>query len=263
MTATGPEVLDMIDERSVSLHDKVALVTGASRGLGRSIAHRLAEAGAHVVVNYVSSDPAAEATVAGMDGLRGTACLYKGDIRDPQVLDGLVDTIRRRFGRLDVVVHNAATWQPMAAAHARPAVFWAEQSLALDPLVRGVPAFVELMAGRPGRIVAISGNGAHDVIPAYMAVGVSKAALESLVRYLAVDLAGQGITVNAVATSMLDKGPETPNPEMAGFLATRCPSGRLTKPDDVADAVLLLCTPEAAWIQGQVLMVDGGLSLRA
>jgi enoyl-[acyl-carrier protein] reductase III len=250
-------------ERSISLTGKVALVTGGSRGLGRSIAHRLCEAGCDVVVNYVSSDAAAEATVAGMSGLPGGAHAHKGDVRDPEVLADLVGTLRDRHGRLDIVVHNAATWKPMSAARPRPDDFWSEQSLALDPLVRGVPGFVELMAGRSGRIVAVSGNGAHEVIPGYVAVGVSKAALESLVRYLAVDLAGAGITVNAVATSMLDKGAETPNPELATFLATRSPSGRLTKPEDVADAVALLCTEEAAWIQGQVLMVDGGLGLRA
>lgn len=238
-------------------------MTGASRGLGRSIAHRLGEAGCHVVVNYVSSDEAAEATVAGMGGLAGTAVAHKGDLRRPEVVAGLVDFLRERHGRLDVVVHNAATFKPMLAARPRLEQFWEEQSLALEPLVRGIPGFVELMAGRSGRIVAVSSNGAREVIPGYVAVGTAKAALESLVRYLAVDLAGSGITVNAVATSMLDKGAETANPALAAFLASRSPSGQLTKPEDAADVVALLCSEEAAWVQGQVLMVDGGLGLRA
>jgi enoyl-[acyl-carrier protein] reductase III len=253
----------MVVERSVSLEDKVALVTGGSRGLGRSIAHRLGQAGCQVVVSYVAADGAAEATIGELRSASVEAWSHKGDIREPEVLRELLGKIRDRSGRLDIVVHNAAAWVPMAAARPGPEAFWSAQSLALDPLVRGVPEIVELMAGRPGRIVAISGNGAHEVIPEYVAVGVSKAALECLVRYLAVELAGQGISVNAVATSMLDKGPDTPNPELAGFLASRSPSGRLTKPEDVADAVVLLCAEEAAWLQGQVLMVDGGLGLRA
>ncbi|HEV7758429.1 MAG TPA: SDR family oxidoreductase [Acidimicrobiales bacterium] len=253
----------MTGEHSITLTGKVALVTGGSRGLGRSIAHRLCEAGCDVIVNYVASDEAAQLTVKEMSDLPGTALAHKGDARDPAVVAELVDLLRTRYGRLDILVHNAATWKPMSAARPRVAELWSELSLALDPLLHGMPDFVDLMAGRSGRIVAVSGNGAHEVIPGYVAVGVSKAALESLVRYLAVDLAKLGITVNAVATSMLDKGAETANPEMAVFLATRSPSGRLTRPDDVADAVALLCAEEAGWIQGQVLMVDGGLGLRA
>jgi enoyl-[acyl-carrier protein] reductase III len=118
------------------------------------------------------------------------------------------------------------------------------------------------MAGRPGRIIAVSSNGARMAAPAYASLGMAKAALESLVRYLAVELAPKGITVNAVSTAKIDKGPDTPAPEVAAMLAGRTPAGRLTTPRDVAGIVALLCTDEAAWLQGQVITADGGLSLR-
>jgi enoyl-[acyl-carrier protein] reductase III len=245
------------------LGSRVALVTGASRGLGRAIARKLCASGAHVLLNYVSDDAAAATALAELSGLAGTAELLKGDVRDPDGVVQLLDAVGAAHGGLDILVHNAATWRPMAAAAHDPAAFAAEQQLALGPLLNGAPQLAKLMAGRPGRIVAVSSNGAHSVIPGYVGVGVAKAALESLVRYLAVEFAPSGVTVNAVATAMLDKGPETLNQPIARFLAGRTPAGRLSTPADVADFVALLCTDEAAWVQGQVITVDGGLGLLA
>jgi enoyl-[acyl-carrier protein] reductase III len=247
---------------TLGLEGKVALVTGAARGLGRAIAHKLCASGCHVLVNYASSDAAAAATVESFAGLKGTASLLKGDVRDPRTVADLLDTVERDHGRLDVFVHNAATFRPMMAVRPDPEAFASEQALALNPLLHGAGRLIKLMAGG-GRIVAISSNGASSVIPAYLGVGVAKAALENLVRYLAVELAPHGIAVNTVATAMLDKGEGTANAEVMGILAARTPAGRLSTPADVADAVALLCTAEAGWIQGQTLMVDGGLGLRA
>jgi enoyl-[acyl-carrier protein] reductase III len=260
MTADVSAPLD--GSQTLGLAGRVALVTGASRGLGRAIARKLCACGCHVYLNYVSSDAAAAQAVAELAGLPGTAAAAKGDVRDPDVLTGLLDTVRDEHGRLDVFVHNAATFTPMLAVAPSLPDFHREQQLALDPLLHGAAALAKLMDGY-GRIVAISGNGATEVIPNYLATGVAKAALENLVRYLAVDLAPFGITVNSVATHLLDKGADTSNKDIAGFLAARTPNGRLTRPSDVADVVALLCTPEAAWVQGQVLTVDGGLGLRA
>jgi enoyl-[acyl-carrier protein] reductase III len=135
---------------------------------------------------------------------------------------------------------------------------------ALDPLLYAAPELVAAMAGGPGRVVAVSSLGARSVVPRYVGLGVAKAALESLVRYLAADLAGHGIAVNAVTTAKLDKGGAAKvNPEAVKALVARTPAGRLTRPEDLADAVALLCTDEAAWIHGQVLTVDGGSGLRA
>lgn len=249
-----------------SLTGQVAVVTGAGRGLGRAVAHKLCASGAHVLLNYARSTDAARDAVAAMADLPGTATAVQGDIRDPATVRDLVDTAVARHGRLDVFVHNAATLPPMSAVEPDLAALRDEHSLALDPLLHGAALFAKAMTDG-GRVIAISGNGAARVIPGYVAVGVAKAALESLVRYLAVELASQGIAVNAIATALLDKGPgqqgPLANPQAAAMLAARTPTGRLTTPADVADAVALLCLPEAAWIHGQVITVDGGLGLRA
>jgi enoyl-[acyl-carrier protein] reductase III len=247
---------------ALGLDGKVALVTGASRGLGRAIAHKLCASGCRVVLNYRNADDAAAAAVRSMAGLPGTALAVRGDIGRPEQLADVLERVREQHGRLDIFVHNAATFTPMLAVSPDAGAFYREQELALNPLLHGAATLAKLMDGY-GRIIAISGNGAHEVIPNYLATGVAKASLENLVRYLAVDLAPFEITVNAVATHLLDKGEHTSNKEIAGFLASRTPNGRLTRPEDVADVVALLCTAEAAWIQGQVVTVDGGLGLRA
>jgi enoyl-[acyl-carrier protein] reductase III len=247
----------------LGLSGRVALVTGAVRGLGLAIAARLVEAGCHVYLNYRQNDDAARAAQEQLSGLKGTARTVRADVRDGVALAGVLDQIGSEHGALDVFVHNAATFRPTMAVGPDPEIFRAEQEVILNPLLNCGPRLAELMAGRPGRIIVISGNGAQHVIPGYVAVGVAKAAAESLVRYLAAELAGRGIAVNAVATGLLDKGEGTGNPGLAEFLGRRTPAGRLTTPDDVADFVALLCTDQAAWLHGQVITVDGGLGLLA
>jgi enoyl-[acyl-carrier protein] reductase III len=239
-----------------------ALVTGASRGLGQAIARSLCGHGCHVHLNYVTSDVAAKEAAASMSDLPGGVTLARGDVRDGAVLQRLLRQVHDQHGRLDIFVHNAASFHPMLAVAPSVDDFFAEQRLSLHPLLYGASTLARLMNGR-GRVIAISSNGAFEVIPNYVATGVAKAALESLVRYLAVELAPFGITVNSVATHLLDKGAETANKDIAGLLSSRTPNGRLTRPEDVADVVSLLCRPEAAWLQGQVITVDGGLGLRA
>ncbi|MEU7146153.1 SDR family oxidoreductase [Nocardia sp. NPDC046473] len=247
---------------SLGLDGKVAAVTGASRGLGAAIASKLCESGCHVVVNYAHDTAAAESLVAALDGRKGTAVAVKADITGPDGVATVLEQARRRFGRLDVFVHNAASWHPMSAIDNEPDAIHADIAAAIDPLLRAAAPLMELMASG-GRVIAVSSNGARAVLPHYVSLGLAKSALETLVRYLAVELAGNGIAVNAITTAKLDKGPETPGAELIPMLAARTPAGRLTVPADVADVVALLCAPEAAWIHGQVITVDGGFGLRA
>ncbi|MFI6346440.1 SDR family oxidoreductase [Streptomyces sp. NPDC050560] len=245
----------------LGLEGKIALVTGGTRGLGLAIAHKLASCGCEILLNYAGSGEQAEKAVAALGEHGGTVTPVRADVGTPEGVATLLRELRHRHGRLDVFVHNAANYTPMPALAPDPGGAWRDLSVALNPLLHGAPALAELMP-RGGRIIAVSSTGAHDVVPGYVALGMAKAALESQVRYLAVELAEHGITVNAVSTAKLDKGDSPPPPAVA-LLAARTPAGRLTVPEDVADVVALLCAPEAAWVQGQVIRADGGLGLRA
>jgi enoyl-[acyl-carrier protein] reductase III len=253
---------------SLGIEGKVAIITGGNRGLGRAIAEKLCASGCHVIVNYANSDSAAEDTLNSLAKLSGSATLMKADVREQSAIEAIVNQAIDLHGRLDIFIHNAATLQPMSAITPDTAAVYQEQELALNPLLLGAGIFAKAMNGETGgRVIAISSNGAGRVIPGYLSVGIAKAALESLVRYLAAELAGQGIAVNAISTALLDKGGANTsglaNPAITAMLAARTPAGRLSTPADVADAVALLCAPEAAWIHGQVLTVDGGLGLLA
>ncbi|MFJ3793436.1 SDR family oxidoreductase [Kitasatospora sp. NPDC090091] len=247
---------------------RTALIAGGTRGVGLAVARELAGRGCHVYLNHARDDAAAKDALAALAGLPGRATVLKGDVTRPDTLPRLLRRVREERGRLDVFVHSAASFHPMDAARPDVELFRQDVTTALAPLLLGVRPLVEAMAGGPGRIVAVSSNGARRVVPRYLAAGVAKAALEAQIRYLAVELAPLGITVNAVAAAKLDKGPGAASASAADagvlrVLAERTPGGRLTTPADLARTVALLCADEASWIHGQVVTADGGLSLRA
>lgn len=246
-----------------SLEGRVALVTGANRGVGLAIARKLCASGCRVVLNHRGTEADVEPVLRSFKGLAGTAEAVRADVRRPEETVAALREVADRHGRLDLLVHNAASWHPMPATAVETEPLRDDMSLALAPLLAAAPLLPGLMPDG-GRVVAVSSSGARSVVPGgYVSAGVAKAALESLVRYLAAELAGHRIAVNAVSTSKIDKGPETVNPQAREMLSRRTPGGRLTVPEDVADAVALLCTDEAGWIHGQTLVVDGGLSLLA
>jgi enoyl-[acyl-carrier protein] reductase III len=259
MNADG---MNDVVESTLGLEGKLVLITGGTRGLGLAIARKLCACGCDVLLNYAGSTEHAEEAVRALDGCKGTASLIRADVASPGGVESLMERVRRDHGRLDVFVHSAATWTPMSAVTPDADGFHRDVSVAVTPLLHGIPALAELLPAG-GRIIAISSVGSNVVVPRYMSLGVAKAALESQIRYLAVELAGRGITVNAVSTSKLDKGAATSDAGAVKALAARTPAGRLTTLADVADVVALMCTAEAAWIQGQVIRVDGGLGLRA
>ena len=234
------------------------LVTGGSRGIGKAIALRFAREGAaRVAIGYFRSDAAAEETAGELRALGAEPVLVRGNVAGERVAREVAE-----LGALDILVHNAATgvirpaletedkhWDWTHAANAR----------ALLSLTRA--AAPTMPAG--SSIVALSSLGASRVLENYTLVGTSKAALEALVRYLAVELGRSGIRVNAVSGGVVatDALEHFPNKEQMLALGAGNPAGRIVTPDDIAGAVCFLCGPDAAMIRGHVLVVDGGFSL--
>jgi enoyl-[acyl-carrier protein] reductase III len=245
----------------MSFEGKSVLVTGGSRGIGREIARRFAELGAaRVAIGYLRNDRAAEEATAEIEALGAEVTLVRGNVSSGKVSEQVV-----ALGPLDVLVHNAATGVARPALETEDKHFdWtmAANARALLALARAaVPA---MPAG--SSVVALSSLGAQRVLENYVLVGASKAALESIVRHLAVELAPRGIRVNAVSAGVVetDALDAFPNREqMLSWSLARTPAGRLVEPGDVAGAVCFLCSPEAEMIRGQVIVVDGGYSLLA
>jgi enoyl-[acyl-carrier protein] reductase III len=251
---------------SIDLSGRRALVTGGSRGIGRAIAVRLAEAGADVAINYLRNKKPAEETAAAVRAVGRKALLLKGNVAEPEIHDGLFDTIRDEFGGLDILVSNAASGviKPAMELTLRHWHWTMDiNAAALLPLAQRA---IGLMGGRGGHVIAVSSLGAVRAIPSYAAVGASKAALESLVRHMAVELAPSGVRVNAVSAGVVDTDALkyfSNRDLLLSESARRTPAGRLTEPRDVADAVLWLTSPLASMVVGQTIVVDGGYSILA
>ncbi len=231
------------------------LVTGGTRGIGLAIAKRLVADGASkAVLGYMRNDAAA---AAAAQEIEAEVVLVRGEVSKPAVVEELAS-----HGPYAVVVHNAATgviepaldttdkhWDWTLNANAR----------ALLSLARAcAPSMAE-----GSSIVAISSLGSQRVLENYVLVGTSKAALESVVRYLGVELSASGIRVNAVSGGVVATGALEHFPNKDEMLASveRTPAGRLVEPDDIAGAVSFLCSEDAAMVRGQTLIVDGGFSL--
>jgi len=243
-----------------TLAGKVAFITGASRGIGRAIALKLAGAGCDVAIAYHNSHEEAAAVCSAIRALGRQALAVQADVGDPASLAEAFSAFRRQFDRVDIVVSNAAI------GVLRPALeltlkHWRRcmetNALALNTLAQHA---VPLMPSG-GRIIGISSLGASRAIPHYAFIGASKAALESVARSLAQELGPRGIRVNTVSAGVVDTDALKyfPNREqLLAEYARRTPAGPTLAPEDVANAVYLLCLPEAAMITGHTLVVDGG-----
>ncbi len=247
------------------LDKKVALITGASRGIGRAIALRLAELGAHIVLNYVRNEEAAAQTAEELSRHPVEVLQVQANVGDPEALDQLVKTTLDRFGGVDILVHNAAlgAFKPV---HQLRLNQW---DLSLDINAKAFLLLTQKVLPSmekkgSGTILAISSLGARQFIPNYGAIGISKAALETLVKYLGVELAPKGIRVNCVSGGLVDTDALKSFPrydEVKKDVISRTPAGRIGEPDDLARIVAFLTLPESRWIVGQTIVADGGLSL--
>jgi enoyl-[acyl-carrier protein] reductase III len=235
------------------------LVTGGSRGIGRAIALRFACDGAQrVAIGYLRNDRAAEETAEELRSLGAEPVLVRGNVTSQRVLDEVA-----ALGPLDVLVHNAAT------GVIRPALETEDRhwDWTLNANARALLQLARVVAPQMpdgSSIVAISSLGSQRVLENYVLVGTSKAALESLVRYLGVELA-PGIRVNAVSGGVVETGAleHFPNRDEMRAAGRANPVGRMVSPDDIAGAVAFLCSRDAEMVRGQTLIVDGGFSLRA
>jgi enoyl-[acyl-carrier protein] reductase III len=244
-----------------SLKDKVALITGGSRGIGRAITLKLAAEGATVIINYFRKKSAAELTSKEASDNGVPVHIIKANVGEPDKINAMFDEIEKEFGRLDILINNAASgvsrsgldldnrsWDWTMDINAKAFLFCAQRAVNL------------MKTG--GKMVSISSLGSQLAWPIYTAVGVSKAALEALTRYLAIELAPMGICVNgvsagAVETEALKK--YTSNQPLQSW--RRTPAGKMVQPEDVANVVAFLCSEEASMIRGQIIIVDGGISL--
>jgi enoyl-[acyl-carrier protein] reductase III len=248
--------------------NKIVLVTGSGRGIGRAIAIYFAQNGADVVVNYFRNRAPAEETVQEIEKFGRQALLVKADIGDLDNLKRLFEGTERKFGGLDFFIHNAASGYNRPIMEQKPKGWDWTMNINARSLLFGAQQAAPLMEARGGgAIVSVSSAGATRVLPDYVVVGASKAALEALTRYLAVELSPKNIVVNAVSPGVVETDALHHFASMGGQenilkkFVDLVPAGRLVQPEEVAQVVGFLCTPAAAMIRGQTIVVDGGYTL--
>ena len=243
---------------------KVALITGGSRGIGRAITLELARRGADVVINYFRNSAPAADTAREVESMGRRALIVKAHVGEPERVTEMFERVKEAYGGLDILVNNAASGVQRPLRDLEPRHWdWAMEINTRGPWLCAKAA-VPLMEGRNGRIVNVSSLGSQRVMADYASVGVSKAALEALTRYLGVELAPLGVRVNCVSgglvrTDALDHfaGRE----DMIAAATRDTPAGRMVSPEDLARAVAFLAGDGVEMIVGQTIVVDGGMGI--
>lgn len=241
--------------------DKVAIVTGSSRGIGRAIALRLAREGFAVVVNYAGNREEAEKVVGEIESAGGRAVAARADVSKPEDVRQLFDAAEQTLGKVDVLVNNAGTLKTAPLAESGDELF--EQTFAVN--ARGTFNTLREAASRlnsGGRIVNFSTTVLALDLPGYSVYNGTKAAVEAFTRVFAKELRGRNITVNAVApgpvaTELFLGGKSEEQIRQFGKMA---PLERLGQPEDIASVVSFLAGPDGAWVNGQTLRANGGLA---
>ena len=253
----------------IDLTGKVALVTGGSRGIGRASALRLAEAGADVVLNYVTSQKSASEVAEEIRGLGRRVAVIKADVSEPDDATSMCGFIGDQWGKLDILVNNAATGGFRTLLSTQPKHFATTMRTNVMALVNLMQASVPLLEQAEGRakVVCLSSHGAYLALPMYGAVGGSKAALESYARHFALELGDRGINVNILRAGLVETDSTRKMPFSDVMFAGRnqhsMTGDRVLTADDVADSVLFLASPLSDLVQGETLTVDCGTAVHA
>jgi len=239
---------------------KVAIVTGASRGIGAAVAERLATDGFTVVINYSGDAKSAEALVRKIEGSGGRALTAKADVSDPNAVRGMFDATEAAFGGVDVLVNNAGIMKLAKIADSDDALF--DQQIAIN--LKGSFNAMREAARRlrdGGRIINFSTSVVGSKVETYGVYAATKAAIETMTAVLSKELRGRSITANAVAPgpTATDLFLNGKSPELVDRLAKMNPLERLGTPEDIAASVAFLAGPDGAWINGQTLRPNGGM----
>ncbi len=245
--------------------NRIALITGSGRGIGRAIALQMASEGADIVVNFFRNRQPAEETAAAIQAMGRRVHVVKANVGEVEQIEKMFAEVKEVFGGIDILVCNAASgfirpiieqdargWDWTMNINARSVLFCAQQA---HPLMK---------ARGGGYIVSISSLGSIRVMPEYVAIGASKAAIEALTRYLAFEFAADNIVVNAVSGGVIETDALrhfARRDQMVSEGLARTPAGRLATPEDIAKVVAFLCTPDAQMTRGQTIVVDGGFTL--
>ena len=246
------------------LTGKVAIVTGAGRNIGRAIALALAEAGASVVINARSNRAEAEAVAREIEAIGGKALVHLGDVADAAAVQAMADAALKRFGRIDILVNNAALRREKPFAEMSYADWREIMDVTLDGTFHCVKACLPaLRKSGDGTIVNIGGLSAHTGAKNRAHVVTAKAGIVGFTRALAHDLADDGITVNCVVPGLIGTPRPKDRPEPAHHLTHGTITGERGLPEDVAAAVRFLCGPGARYINGQAIHTNGGAYLGA
>jgi len=252
-------------KKMFDLSGKTALITGGTRGLGKAIAGILAKNGVSVALNYRRDEDSAKSALEEVRAFAPHAMLVKADLADDASVRAMVAEVAKQFGKIDLLIANAAATAFKPLLEVKPHNIARTFDLSVGGFLATVQESVKHM-GRNGRVIMISGIDSVRMLPGHGILGAAKSALESIVRDLAFELGPREITVNGVNVGYIDTASSrfyfgTEFDTMTQRSASRSAMGRVPKLEEIASVVCLLCMPEASYLTGQTIMVDGGLSL--